>query len=97
MGREDLTAHGFRGTFRDWCAETGQPSEISEAALAHTICNKGQAACQRGDMLDRRRKLMNDWADFCSRPSGDRTGGAHINGANTHLSVGLTAEQTERE
>lgn len=65
MGRDDLTAHGFRSTFRDWAAETGQPAEIAEAALAHMIGTKVQVAYQRGDMLDRRRKLMEAWAEFC--------------------------------
>ncbi len=67
MGHGDLTAHGFRSTFRDWCAETGQPTDIAEAALAHTLGNKVQAAYQRGDMLVRRRKLMSTWAAFCAR------------------------------
>lgn len=68
MGRGDLTAHGFRSTFRDWAAETGQPADVAEAALAHTLGNKVQAAYQRGDLLERRRKLMDTWADFCARP-----------------------------
>ena len=67
MKREDLTAHGFRSTFRDWAAETGQPADIAEAALAHTVGDKTVAAYQRGDLLDRRRKLMEAWAAFCSR------------------------------
>lgn len=67
MGRGDLTAHGFRSAFRDWAAETGQPADVAEAALAHTLGNKVQAAYQRGDLLDRRRKLMKDWAGFCAR------------------------------
>ncbi len=66
MKRDDLTAHGFRSTFRDWAAETGQPSDIAEAALAHTLGSKVQAAYQRGDLLDRRRKLMEAWGGFCS-------------------------------
>lgn len=70
MGRGDLTAPGFRGKFRDWCAETGQPSDVAEAALAHTLGNKVQAAYQRGDLLERRRKLMKDWAGFCARTAG---------------------------
>ena len=65
MKRDDLTAHGFRSTFRDWAAETGQPSDIAEAALAHTLGSKVQAAYQRGDLLDRRRKLMESWGEFC--------------------------------
>ena len=67
MGRGDLTAHGFRSTFRDWAAETGQPADVAEAALAHTLGNKVQAAYQRGDLLERRRKLMDAWAAFCIR------------------------------
>jgi integrase len=65
MGRGELTAHGFRSSFRDWCAENGHPAEIAEAALAHTVGDKTVAAYQRGDLLERRRKLMADWAAFC--------------------------------
>ena len=71
MERGDLTAHGFRSTFRDWAAETGQPVDVAEAALAHTLGNKVQAAYQRGDLLERRRKLMDSWAAFCARPQMD--------------------------
>ncbi|MSP02563.1 MAG: integrase, partial [Acetobacteraceae bacterium] len=67
MGRGDLTAHGFRSTFRDWAAETGQPADVAEAALAHTPGSKVQSAYQRGDLLERRRKLMDTWAEFCAR------------------------------
>jgi integrase len=70
MGRSDLTPHGFRSTFRDWAAETGKPSDIAEAALAHTLGSKTQAAYQRGDLLDRRRKLMSQWAVFCLTEAG---------------------------
>ncbi len=69
MKRGDLTAHGFRSTFRDWAAETGQPADVAEAALAHTLGNKVQAAYQRGDLLERRRKLMDTWTAFCARPA----------------------------
>jgi integrase len=68
LGRADLTAHGFRSTFRDWAAETGQPADVAEAALAHTLGNKVQAAYRRDDLLERRRTLMNAWAQFCTRP-----------------------------
>jgi integrase len=62
------TVHGFRSTFRDWCAEkTGYPRELAEAALAHTLKDKAEAAYQRGDLLERRRRLMAEWADFCGR------------------------------
>src|SRR4051794_5180377 len=66
MERGDLTAHGFRSTLRYWAAETGQPSDVAEAALARTLGNKVQAAYQRGDLLERRRKLMESWAGFCA-------------------------------
>jgi integrase len=69
MGRGDLTAHGFRSSFRDWAAETGKPSDIAEAALAHTLGDKTVAAYQRGDLLDRRRVLMDQWSRFCARPA----------------------------
>jgi len=68
MKRSALTVHGFRSTFRDWCAEqTNYPREIAEAALAHVISNKAEAAYQRGDLLERRRLLMQAWADYCAR------------------------------
>lgn len=67
MGRSDLTTHGFRSTFRDWAAETTDfPNELVEMALAHTIKNKAEAAYRRGDLLERRRALMQAWANFIS-------------------------------
>ena len=67
MGRGDLTAHGFRSTFRDWAAEqTVYPSEVIEMSLAHTITNKVEAAYRRGDLIEKRRRLMADWAKFCA-------------------------------
>ena len=67
MGREDLTGHGFRSTFRDWAAETtAYPREVAEAALAHTIGDKVEAAYRRGDLFEKRRSLMEDWARFAS-------------------------------
>jgi integrase len=68
--RGDLTSHGFRSSFRDWCAEaTNYPRELAEAALAHVIRDKTEAAYQRGDLLEKRRRLMEDWAGFCARPA----------------------------
>ena len=68
MGRSDLTAHGFRSTFRDWAAEcTSYPSEVVEMALAHTINSKVEAAYRRGDLFEKRRLLMAEWAKFCAR------------------------------
>jgi integrase len=70
MGRTDLTAHGFRSTFRDWCAErTSFPSEVVEMALAHTIGNKVEAAYRRGDLFEKRRQLMANWSDYCVSPA----------------------------
>lgn len=69
MGRSDLTVHGFRSTFRDWISErTAYPSDVAEAALAHTIANKVQVAYQRGDLFEKRCKLMEAWADYCTQP-----------------------------
>lgn len=69
MGRHDLTAHGFRSAFRDWCAEaTGYPREVAELALAHVNKDRVEIAYQRGDLLEKRRRLMEDWAAFCQKP-----------------------------
>jgi len=68
MGRDDLTVHGFRSTFRDWAAEsTNHPREVAEAALAHVISDKTEAAYRRGDLFEKRRKLMQQWAQHCNR------------------------------
>ena len=74
IGRGDVTVHGFRSTFRDWCAEaTAYAREVAEAALSHVNADKVEAAYRRSDLFDRRRRLMDDWAGFCGRPmlSGD--------------------------
>ena len=74
MERSDLTAHGFRSTFRDWCGEsTNHPREVAEAALAHALSDKVEAAYRRGDLIEKRRRLMEDWGKFCDRTtvSGD--------------------------
>jgi integrase len=64
--RPGLTAHGFRSTFRDWAADqTGYPRDVAEMALAHTIKDKSEAAYRRSDMLERRARLMQDWATYC--------------------------------
>lgn len=70
MGRGDLTGHGFRSTFSDWCAErTSFPSEVREMALAHAVGDKVEAAYRRGDLLEKRRRLMEKWAAFCDAPT----------------------------
>jgi integrase len=67
MGRSDITAHGFRSTFRDWAAEcTGFPGEVAEAALAHAVGDKVEAAYRRGDLFEKRRQLMSAWARHCA-------------------------------
>jgi integrase len=61
----DAVPHGFRSTFRDWCAETTDyPREVAEMALAHTIGDKVEAAYRRGDLFEKRRQMMIDWANF---------------------------------
>jgi len=69
MGRGDITVHGFRSTLRDWAAErTDFPSEVVEMALAHAIGNKVEGAYRRGDMFEKRRRLMDQWSMYCSTP-----------------------------
>ena len=68
MNRGDITAHGFRSTFRDWAAErTNFPNEVVEAALAHAIENKTEAAYRRTDFFEKRRQLMDAWAEYCGK------------------------------
>jgi integrase len=68
MNRGDLTIHGFRATFKTWATERSNfPRELVEAALAHVLEDKTEAAYQRGDMLQKRRRLMDAWADFCAK------------------------------
>ena len=65
----NITVHGFRSTFRDWAAErTNFPREVAEMALAHAIPNAVEAAYRRGDLFEKRRKLMDAWAEFCGKP-----------------------------
>jgi integrase len=66
---EGLTVHGFRSSFRDWGAErTSFANELLEMALAHVVSDKVEAAYRRGDMFEKRRRLMDDWAQYCQRP-----------------------------
>ena len=66
----DCTVHGFRSSFRDWSAEcTGYAHEVCEMALAHSIGNKAEAAYRRGDLFDKRRRLMADWSTYCTSDS----------------------------
>jgi integrase len=64
------TVHGFRSTFKDWASEqTAYPNELSEMAMAHTVSNKVEAAYRRGDMREKRVRLMQDWATYCEAPA----------------------------
>jgi integrase len=66
--RAGITRHGFRSTFRDWAAETtGFPNHVVEMALAHAVGDAVEAAYRRGDLLEKRRKLMEAWAAYCER------------------------------
>lgn len=70
MGRTDITAHGFRSTFRDWAAErTSFAAEVAEMALAHIVSDKVEAAYRRGDLFEKRRQLAEAWARFCESPA----------------------------
>jgi integrase len=77
MGRDDVTVHGFRSTFRDWAAErTNFPNEVVEMALAHAVGDKVEAAYRRGDLFEKRRLLMQQWATYCT--SAPKAAGAVI-------------------
>jgi integrase len=66
--RPGLTTHGFRSTFRDWCGDAAAfPREVAEAALAHKVGNAVEAAYRRASAIEKRRKLMQAWADYCER------------------------------
>jgi integrase len=72
LGYGHVTTHGFRSTFRDWAAErTNFPREIAEKALAHLVGDETERAYQRGDLLEKRRELMDAWAEFCAQPAAD--------------------------
>ncbi len=67
LGHADITGHGFRSTFRDWANEcTHYPREVCELALAHDERDQTEAAYSRSDLLEKRRALMADWAEFCT-------------------------------
>jgi len=67
MGHDKITVHGFRSSFRDWAAErTNFPHEVAEMALAHAVGDKVEAAYRRGDMFEKRQRMMSDWANHCA-------------------------------
>jgi integrase len=66
LGFGNITVHGFRSTFRDWAAEVSTyPREVAEAALAHVVSDKTEAAYQRGDLLEKRRQMIQEWSNYC--------------------------------
>lgn len=70
MGRDNVTVHGFRSTFRTWAAElTSYPFEMCEVALAHKVGTEVSQAYMRSDMMEKRRRLMRDWQRFCDTPT----------------------------
>jgi integrase len=85
--RSDITVHGFRSTFKDWASEqTAYPGELSEMALAHAIIDKTEAAYRRGDMIEKRRTMMEAWARYCAGEANDTDNVVPIRGA--HMSTG---------
>ena len=84
-GHGDLTVHGFRSTFRDWAAEqTNFPREVAEAALAHVVADRTEAAYRRSDLFEKRRRVMDAWAVYCEM--GPNLGGAVIPMKGTKVS-----------
>ena len=73
MKRTDITAHGFRSTFRDWAAEqTSAQHEVCEACLAHAPSSAVVAAYRRGDLLEKRKRLMEAWGNYCTAPASSK-------------------------
>ena len=72
------TVHGFRSTFRDWCSQQGVDREVAELALGHRIGNAVEQAYARSDLLQRRRKVMQAWADYCNGAAEDTTNVIHL-------------------
>ena len=74
MGRSNVTVHGFRSTFDDWAHETtAHPNHVIEQALAHTIPSAVEAAYRRGDLFEKRKALMDDWAAYLDSPAKQKT------------------------
>jgi integrase len=90
MNRADLTTHGFRSSFRDWVAETTDfPGELAEAALAHAVGDRVVAAYLRGDLFEKRRKLMEEWGAYCTSAIKVRAGVAA-----TYVALGRAENQS---
>jgi integrase len=70
MGRDDITVHGFRSTFMDWAHEqTAAAKVVIDMALAHKVGDRVEAAYRRGDLFEKRARLMRDWAKYCASPA----------------------------
>jgi integrase len=86
MHRLDLTVHGFRATFKTWATERSNfPREVVETALAHTVGDDTERAYQRGDLFEKRRRLMEAWSEFCGKTA-SRTN--NVIGINPHIPAG---------
>ena len=71
--RPGYVPHGLRSSFKDWCSEeTNYPNEVSEAALWHAVADKVEAAYRRGDLFEKRRRLMAEWANYCGSRASER-------------------------
>ena len=71
MGREGITVHGMRSSFRDWCSESAHADrEVAEAALSHATGNEVERAYARSDLFERRHMLMDRWSQFCTKKEG---------------------------
>src|SRR4029077_17314980 len=72
LAGQAVTRHGFRSTFRDWCAERSSfPHEVAEMALGHTVGDAVERAYRRGDLFEKRRQLAEAWARYCSSPQAE--------------------------
>jgi integrase len=65
----EVVPHGFRSSFRDWAAEHGYDDAVAEAALAHKVTDEVIAAYKRTTFFERRKQMMQDWAEYCARPA----------------------------
>ena len=89
-----VVPHGFRSTFRDWAGETrAEGREVVEAALAHSIKDKAEAAYARSDLLEKRRPLMDAWAEHCA-PRPAEVVQRRARRAEAHQSLGLVDPPT---
>ena len=97
MGRDNITVHGFRSTFRDWAGdETHFPREVAEAALAHVIGDEAEQAYRRGDALAKRRALMQAWAEYIESRTADNIVPLDSTGIIERIGIGRPADKPRR-